>query len=97
MTLNFKMSICAHQDISMLKTSRKTSGPVFFFFIPNYLGFNLIFVNWNSLRKKVNFAVFKIATYKRLNPILLLHFNSTYSKTVAYLSQYFKNFVAVLI
>lgn len=88
------MSPSAHQDISMIKTSKKASGPVFM--IPNYLGFNLIFVNWDSLRKKANFLIFKIMGYKKQNPIILLHFQSPYSKTVCYSSQYTKNYVAAL-
>lgn len=38
--------------------------------ISNYLGFNLISVNWDSLRKKVKFSFSKIKGYKRNKTVL---------------------------
>lgn len=53
-----------HHDSSMLRTIRKASGPVFM--ILHYLGFKLIFVNWNSFKKKVvKFLIFKIRRCKK--------------------------------
>lgn len=65
-----------HHDSSMLRTIRKASGPVFM--ILHYLGFKLIFVNWNSFKKKVvKFLIFKIRRCKKWIPIIFLYFQSS--------------------